>query len=160
MKSLIGALAVTVALTEGDVQKDGSPGFAFPQPTGPHAVGTRFLHLADESRLDEFSPDPEDHRWVSVQIWYPAAPSAEARPLPYLARPFLANEDAIGPIDGKRFLDIQKGYVLQFLDRYLKGRPAPLLDGPLPEYPEVRSESRIAAEPAAGPPRRRSASAP
>ena len=62
-----------------------------------------------------------------------------------LARPFLAAEDAIGPMDGRRFLDIERGYVLQFLGRYLKGLPAPMLDGPPAEYPEVRFESRAGA---------------
>lgn len=42
-----------------------------------------------------------------------------------------------GPIDGARGLAIINAYTLQFFDHYLRGRPAPLLEGPAPEYPEV-----------------------
>jgi hypothetical protein len=102
-------------------------------------VGTRFLHLIDESRNDAFSADPNDHRWVSIQIFYPAAPGGEERQ-PYLDRG--VDEGLAGT--GLAFLDIEKGYVLQFLRRYLKGLPAPLLDDPPSEYPEVRFQSRMA----------------
>lgn len=47
-----------------------------------------------------------------------------------------------GPIDGGRAHDIMRSYTLAFFDRHVKGDPAPLLDGPSPEYPEVRFESR------------------
>jgi predicted dienelactone hydrolase len=47
-----------------------------------------------------------------------------------------------GPIDGERAHDILRSYTLAFFDRHVKGDPAPLLDGPSPEYPEVRFESR------------------
>ena len=65
---------VAAVLWGGRVQEDGAPGFSFPPPTGPYAVGTRFLHLVDESRPDAFSADPNDHRWVSVQVFYPVEP--------------------------------------------------------------------------------------
>ena len=47
-----------------------------------------------------------------------------------------------GPIDGERAHAILRSYSLAFFDRHVKGDPAPLLDGPSPEYPEVRFESR------------------
>ncbi len=42
-----------------------------------------------------------------------------------------------GPINGPRVQKIIQDYVLAFFDREFKGLPAPLLDGPSPEYPEV-----------------------
>jgi len=42
-----------------------------------------------------------------------------------------------GPIDGKRAHTIINAYSLAFFDRHLRGRPAPLLDGPPQQYPEV-----------------------
>lgn len=47
-----------------------------------------------------------------------------------------------GPIDGQRGLDIINAYSVAFFDRYLKGRPAPLLDGPAGQYPEALFERR------------------
>jgi hypothetical protein len=47
-----------------------------------------------------------------------------------------------GPIDAHRSTDIIDSYTLAFFDRHLKGRPAPLLDGPAEQYPEVLFETR------------------
>jgi hypothetical protein len=77
---------VAALLAGREIQEDGDPGFSFPAPTGPYAVGTRFLHLVDESRPDDFSARPDDHRWVSVQVWYPAEPGVDSRPMAYLDR--------------------------------------------------------------------------
>jgi predicted dienelactone hydrolase len=44
----------------------------------------------------------------------------------------------IGPIDPRRSTKIQTAYVRAFLDRHLRGKPTPLLDGPSRRYPEVR----------------------
>ncbi|MFH1740370.1 MAG: hypothetical protein ABIH23_15285, partial [bacterium] len=44
-----------------------------PQTTGPYAIGTCLVHLIDESRQEECTPeDPNDKREIMVQIWYPA----------------------------------------------------------------------------------------
>jgi pimeloyl-ACP methyl ester carboxylesterase len=42
-----------------------------------------------------------------------------------------------GPIYGQRAHDIVNAYSLAFFDRYLKGSPTELLDGPTTQYPEV-----------------------
>jgi dienelactone hydrolase len=42
-----------------------------------------------------------------------------------------------GPIDPRRGLEIVEAYTLAFFDRHLRDRPAPLLDGPSSQYPEV-----------------------
>lgn len=45
----------------------------------------------------------------------------------------------IGPIDGARGLQITTTYLAAFFGHYLQQRATPLLDGPSPSYPEVRS---------------------
>jgi predicted dienelactone hydrolase len=47
-----------------------------------------------------------------------------------------------GPIDAKRAHDIVNAYSLAFFDRHLKNLPAPLLDGPTKQFPEVLFETR------------------
>jgi hypothetical protein len=47
-----------------------------------------------------------------------------------------------GPIEGRRGMAIITSYLLAFFDHYLKGQPAPLLDGPAAAYPEVVFERR------------------
>lgn len=42
-----------------------------------------------------------------------------------------------GFVGGARGVEITNAYVGAFLDRHLRGRAAPLLDGPVAEYPEV-----------------------
>lgn len=49
-----------------------------------------------------------------------------------------------GPIGARRAHDIINAYTLAFFDRHLRGRPAPLLDRPAAEYPEVRIDSHRA----------------
>jgi predicted dienelactone hydrolase len=47
-----------------------SPAFVLPAPTGPHAVGTRALHLIDHARAEPWSARPGP-RELMVQLWYP-----------------------------------------------------------------------------------------
>jgi hypothetical protein len=47
-----------------------------------------------------------------------------------------------GETDGTRCLHIVNEYALAFFDKHLKGKHAPLLDGPSPDYPEVFVKSR------------------
>jgi predicted dienelactone hydrolase len=47
-----------------------------------------------------------------------------------------------GPIDAQRAFDIVNAYSLAFFDRHVKGQPAPLLDGPATQYPEVIFSSK------------------
>ena len=60
---------------------------------------------------------------------------------PTLATLRPANErDAfgIGTIDPQRSAVVQTAYLLAFLDHHLRHQQQPLLDGPSPDYPEVR----------------------
>ncbi len=55
-----------------------------------------------------------------------------------LYEPLLKPMQMLGSIDGRRGLQITTDYVAAFFDQYLRGRPAALLGGPAPNYPEVR----------------------
>lgn len=48
----------------------------------------------------------------------------------------------VGPINRQRGFDIVNAYSLAFFDHHLKGRRAPLLEGPSKDYPEVSLETR------------------
>lgn len=56
--------------------------------------------------------------------------------------PFARRLGLIGPINGERAQRILNDFSLAFFDRHLKGLPAPLLDDPLEQYPEVLYETR------------------
>jgi predicted dienelactone hydrolase len=60
------------------------PVFHFPQPTGPYAIGTLTYHWADASRPELFTTDPDDHRELMVQVWYPARNEPSAPRAPYI----------------------------------------------------------------------------
>lgn len=60
------------------------PVFRLPQPTGAYAVGTRYVYWVDESRPDTYTPDPDDSREVSVQVWYPAELTGDEEPIRYM----------------------------------------------------------------------------
>ncbi|WP_432993247.1 alpha/beta hydrolase family protein [Dactylosporangium sp. CA-233914] len=46
--------------------------------------------------------------------------------------------ERVGTLPAARATRIQQAYPLAFFDRHLRHRPAPLLDGPSPAFPEVR----------------------
>jgi len=60
------------------------PVFGFPHPTGPYGIGTVTYHWIDRQRDELFTADPDDHREVMVQIWYPAKKDPSARRAPYV----------------------------------------------------------------------------
>ncbi|MGD2147498.1 MAG: hypothetical protein PVH41_12450, partial [Anaerolineae bacterium] len=64
----------------------GFPVFRFPEPTGPYVVGTRFFYWVDLARPETCTPDPDDHREVSAQIWYPADPDTVGQPIRYMRK--------------------------------------------------------------------------
>jgi predicted dienelactone hydrolase len=60
------------------------PVFQFPHPTGPYAIGTLTYHWVDADRTEVFSANPNDHRELMVQIWYPAKGDSTSRRAPYV----------------------------------------------------------------------------
>jgi platelet-activating factor acetylhydrolase isoform II len=59
-----------------------------------------------------------------------------------IASPIATQLGISGPIGGARAHDIVNAYTVAFFDRYLKGKPAPLLDSPSAQFPEVTFEAR------------------
>ena len=68
------------------------PVFHFPQPTGPYAIGTLTYHWVDASRPELFTTDPNDHRELMAQVWYPARNEPSAPRAPYIQ-----DADAVAP---------------------------------------------------------------
>jgi len=62
------------------------PVFRMPEPTGSYAVGTRYFYWVDQGRPDTYTPDPDDYREVSVQVWYPAELTGDEEPIPYMRK--------------------------------------------------------------------------
>ncbi|MFB0564051.1 MAG: alpha/beta hydrolase family protein [Candidatus Aminicenantaceae bacterium] len=52
-----------------------------PKPTGPYSVGSRYFSLIDKDRSDLISPEPDDYRAISLQVWYPAEPGPDDQPI-------------------------------------------------------------------------------
>jgi predicted dienelactone hydrolase len=82
----LGALGLAVSIALPTT----IPVFHFPRPTGPYEIGTLIYHWVDSDRPEIFTVDPDDHRELMVQIWYPAkGDSASPR------APYLENADAV-----------------------------------------------------------------
>jgi len=50
----------------------------FPPLTGQYPVGTISYHLIDSTRAEIYTAEPNDHRELMIQVWYPAAPAPDA----------------------------------------------------------------------------------
>ncbi len=71
------------------------PVVQLPAPAGIHRVGTTVFHWTDASRLEAFSPEPDDRREVMAQLWYPTGDTG--RPAaPYIPE-LEALRDLLGP---------------------------------------------------------------
>ena len=57
---------------------------SFPEPTGPHAVGTTSLYFADREREEFFTEDPNDYREITARIWYPSEVTPGTKTAPYM----------------------------------------------------------------------------
>jgi predicted dienelactone hydrolase len=60
------------------------PVFHLPVPTGQYQIGTTNLYLADNTRFEIFTPNPDDHREFMVRVWYPAQVEPGSRPAPLM----------------------------------------------------------------------------
>ncbi|MFO6421217.1 alpha/beta hydrolase family protein [Hylemonella sp. W303a] len=57
----------------------------FPQPTGPHPIGTKVFQWTDVTRPEPFTADSEDRRRLTIQVWYPANTPGTLQP--YIDQP-------------------------------------------------------------------------
>ncbi len=76
--TVVLAVVGTLALVITAVPPVLVPVFSFPEPTGPYGIGTETYHWTDQSREDIFTEDPNDHRELVAQLWYPEAPGFPA----------------------------------------------------------------------------------
>jgi len=76
----LGALVLTVSVA----LPAALPVFHFPKPTGPFAVGSMTYHWVDTSRPELFTADPNDHRELMAQVWYPAKDEPSGPRVPYM----------------------------------------------------------------------------
>lgn len=60
------------------------PVFHFPKPTGPYQIGTVTYHWVDTRRHEIFSTDPNAHRQLMAQIWYPVTGDTSSMRAPYV----------------------------------------------------------------------------
>lgn len=60
------------------------PVFHFPRPSGPYQIGTVTYHWVDTGRQEIFSTDPNAHRELMVQVWYPAQENSSSVHAPYI----------------------------------------------------------------------------
>lgn len=88
---VVGAAARAAALVLGAIVIAFSiavpvmlPVFSFPQPTGGYKVGTITYHWIDDNRLELFSTNPNEHREIAAQVWYPAVQTRADRRAPYI----------------------------------------------------------------------------
>jgi predicted dienelactone hydrolase len=47
---------------------------SLPDPTGSYAVGTTTIVVTDDSRIEEYGPEPGSPRALPLHVWYPAEP--------------------------------------------------------------------------------------
>ncbi|MFD0821493.1 hypothetical protein ACFQ0D_25015 [Micromonospora zhanjiangensis] len=89
------------------------------------------------------SQRPDDPSWVrdlaGLTGWKRWLTVTGSGHMSFTDRPVLGAQLGLDPgaIPADRQLLITREYLAAFLDRHLRGRPAPLLDGPAAAYPEV-----------------------
>lgn len=80
---VLGAVAARAGVAALTVHEAGRVR-TLPAPSGPYAVGRRFIAWRDEARADPLAPDSAARRELVAWVWYPAVPLPHARPAPYL----------------------------------------------------------------------------
>ena len=60
------------------------PIFTFDKPTGSYEIGTKTYHFIDEKRPEAYIDNPEAHRELMVQLWYPAETGSKEPTAPYI----------------------------------------------------------------------------
>lgn len=89
----LGVIAIVISIVLPVVL----PVFSFPKPTGPYGIGTMTYHWVDMSRPEIFTVDPNDHRELMAQVWYPAK-TASAMP----RAPYIQDADVLMPAIGRQ----------------------------------------------------------
>lgn len=89
-------------------------------PSGPHAVGRTTYAWTDTARDEVHTEDPDDRRELSVTVWYPARPAADAPRAPYMPRALAELFETVNGLSAGRLQAIRANAV----------QDAPLADEP------------------------------
>jgi predicted dienelactone hydrolase len=71
------------ALVAAQAARGAEPATPLPAPTGPFAVGRSTYFWTDAARSEPQTDDPQDHRALRVDVWYPAAAGSQEPHAPY-----------------------------------------------------------------------------
>nr|MDT0659575.1 hypothetical protein [Micromonospora sp. DSM 115978] len=112
-------------------------GTFFPGP--PTGFDRPFLLLGAEAHGRPGADESWDRAWSNLAGWRRWLSVTGTVHSSFTDYPVLADQVglAMQPLAGDRCAEITRGYVAAFVDRHLRHRPAPLLDGPAAHYPEV-----------------------
>jgi len=91
-----------------------------PEPTGPYAVGSRYFYPIDKDRPDLISPDPDDYRAISLQVWYPAEPGPGDQPILLNDRRLIERYVQEGALDST----ILTEWAMEPTHSFLRAKPA------------------------------------
>jgi hypothetical protein len=78
------AISMLLVLTRVQAQQDSATLYT---PTGSYEIGVTSRQWVDESREEIYTADPNDHKGVTVWIWYPADVETGSEPAPYIEDP-------------------------------------------------------------------------
>ncbi len=100
---LLALVSIMAGMVPVYAQDSGQGQDALPQlfpPTGPYAVGRTMIHRVDEARPELHTADESDVRELSITVWYPAEPAADAVFAPYMPLPmarFMEDVNGLAP---------------------------------------------------------------
>jgi predicted dienelactone hydrolase len=94
LKILLSSAGILLVLISG-IFSWAFPVFKLPDPTGPYKVGTSQWFLADQSRKETLTVEPDDYRQISVWSWYPADALGMTRTTAYVSNPKLISKALI-----------------------------------------------------------------
>jgi predicted dienelactone hydrolase len=119
LKVLLSGAAILLVLLSGILSWT-FPVFKLPEPTGPYKVGTSQWFLADKSRKETLTIDPDDYREISLRSWYPAEASGMTRTAEYLpnskliGKAIVASQKISGMIGLKWFREAGAGFIFDY----------------------------------------------
>jgi hypothetical protein len=119
---LLISIAILLTVMLGCQERAAAPSIqtVLPEPTGRYAVGSRYLYLVDRDRPDLISPDPEDYRAISLQVWYPAEPGPDDQIILLSDRKLIEGYVNEGALDST----ILTEWAMEPTHSFLKARPA------------------------------------
>ncbi|MFF2197721.1 alpha/beta hydrolase family protein [Streptomyces sp. NPDC058157] len=141
--SIGGAAALTAMAADPRIKAGLNMDGGLPEPYPAAGIGGRpFMLLGSAASV----PGGQSGNWSKLwpdfdgwKRWITLDGTDHFGPTDYPAlRDQLGVPHPDAPLPGPRVLELTRTYVCAFFDRHLKGKPAPLLDGPSADAPEVR----------------------